>query len=119
MIIKSPVTIDNHIITFKSGHQYIYESLIQAIEDYNHNKCPHRCGILNRKHIMHVGKITHIVHRLFIEKAPTTNLCADIEMLDRTFNINSINIKPIIVTPLQFGSGVTKISAVKYIQIEF
>ena len=90
----------NGIINTTSGNKYVTLSIINAIEAFN-KECPKAGGILNRDHIGHPTEMTHITHSL---KYEDNKLIARIELLIE--GLENATIKPIISTPLRFGSGV-------------
>ena len=91
---------ENGVISTTSGNKYMALSIINAIEAFN-KECPKAGGILNRNHIGHPVEMTHITHSL---KYEDNKITARIELLVE--GLENATIKPIISTPLRFGSGV-------------
>lgn len=108
-------TEDNDIIS-NSGKIYNKQSFIEAINEFN-KKCPIRGSILNRNHIYKNENSTHITHKITLING---YLVADIEVLSDEIvdNIDNVELKPIIVTPLTFGTETNRILKIVGIQLE-
>lgn len=108
----------------RTYEMYETPTLYASIQEYN-RKCPREGGLINREHIGQYTA-THLVYRIWVEN---NNLCADIEFLDNNSvtelmhyiddDLELLTIRPIISTPLHFGSGVvSRILEIKRIDIE-
>ncbi|MBD3407268.1 MAG: hypothetical protein GF411_14200 [Candidatus Lokiarchaeota archaeon] len=75
--------------------------------------CPCVGGYLNRDHIQRYRTATHVTHQLYIKD---NRLCADIELIDQSYDISKLTIKPIIISPFD-DEDVIRIIDIKDVRI--
>lgn len=106
-----PLTEINNIIISPNGTKYCLDSLLLAINEFN-KECPKYGWALNRKMIECRGNYTHITYDI---KYVHNSLMANIELLNQQYE--NAKIKPIIIIPLHFGSGIIIKKVIKIINI--
>jgi hypothetical protein len=91
---------EHNTITSDNGTKYHLEEFLTAISRFN-DKCPKTGGIIMRSELGHMERLSHITHSI---QYVNGKLIADIEPLEE--GLDGASIRPIIMIPLRFGSGI-------------